>query len=153
MRALDNRIALVTGSARGIGKGIAARLAHDGATVLVADALADRAKQTAEEIRKAGGQTKSLRLDVTDSNEVERAFSSVIQKYGRLEILVNNADVHFVKPITDYTDGDWDYVFNVNARGVFYCLRAAARYMKEQRWGRIVNIVTIISGTPYSSMY
>jgi len=153
MRALDNRIALVTGSARGIGKGIAARLARDGATVAVADALADRAEQTAEEIRKAGGQAKSFRLDVTDSTEVERAFASVVQEYGRLEILVNNAGVHLVKPITDYTDEDWDYVFNVNARGVFYCLRAAARYMKEQRWGRIVNIVTILSGTPYSSLY
>lgn len=153
MRALANRIALVTGSARGIGKGIAARLARDGATVAVADALADRAEQTAEEIRNAGGQAKSFHLDVTDSTEVERAFASVVQEYGRLEILVNNAGVHLVKPITDYTDEDWNYVFNVNARGVFYCLRAAARYMKEQRCGRIVNIVTILSGTPYSSLY
>jgi NAD(P)-dependent dehydrogenase (short-subunit alcohol dehydrogenase family) len=90
---------------------------------------------------------------VTDSTEVERVFASVIQQYGRLEILVNNAAVHLVKPITDYTDEDWNYIFNFNARGVFYCLRAAARDMKEQRWGRIVNIVTILTGTSHLSLY
>lgn len=153
MGALNNRIALVTGSARGIGKGITARLARDGATVVVADALADRAEQAAEETRSAGWQAKSFRLDVTDITEVERVCASVIQQYSRLEILVNNADNHLMKRITNHTDEGWNYVFNVNASGVFYCLRAAARCRKEQRWGRIVDVFTILTGTPHSSFY
>jgi NAD(P)-dependent dehydrogenase (short-subunit alcohol dehydrogenase family) len=153
MPVLDDRIALVTGSARGIGKGIAVRLARDGATVVIADILDDLAEHTAEEIRASGGRARRLTLDVTDSGSVERGFTSVIEEFGRIEILVNNAGVHLVKPITDCTDADWEFVFNINARGAFYCLRTAAGYMKQQRWGRIINIVTILTGTPYSSLY
>lgn len=153
MLPLENRVALVTGSARGIGKGIAERLARDGAIVVVADLMEDAARATAEGLSRQGRQAVSRRLDVRDSRDVDRVFASVVEEFGRLEILVNNAGVHLVKPITEYTDSDWDFVMNVNARGTFYCLRAAARAMQKQRWGRIVNIVTILTGTPYSSIY
>lgn len=153
MLPLKNRISLVTGSAQGIGKGIAKRLARDGATVVVADLNEDLAQATAEQLSLSGSRAVARRLDVSDSSDVDRVFKSVVEEFGKLEILVNNAGVHLVKPITDYTDQDWDFVMNVNARGTFFCLRAGARVMQKQRWGRIVNIVTILTGTPYSSIY
>ncbi len=153
MLPLKNRISLVTGSAQGIGKGIAKRLARDGATVVVADLKGDLAQATAEELSLSGSRAVARRLDVSDSSDVDRVFKSVVEEFGKLDILVNNAGVHLVKPVTDYTDQDWDFVMNVNARGTFFCLRAAARVMQKQRWGRIVNIVTILTGTPYSSIY
>lgn len=153
MPVLDGKIALVTGSARGIGKGIATRLARDGACTVIADMRGEMAETAAAELRAAGLTAVARQLDVTNSADVERTFAAVAAEFGRLDILVNNAGVHLVKPVTEYSDADWDFVMNVNARGAFFCLRAAARIMQPQKWGRIVNIVTILTGTPFSSLY
>jgi len=142
----------VTGAARGIGFGIARRLALEGATVFIADILPER-EQAAERLESEGLRVAPLALDVRDSRQVTEAFELALKQFGKLDILVNNAGVHLVKPITDYTDEDWQFVMDVNARGPFFTMRAAAKHMKERRSGKIINIVTILTGTPYSSLY
>jgi NAD(P)-dependent dehydrogenase (short-subunit alcohol dehydrogenase family) len=149
---LNDRIALVSGAARGIGYGIAHRIASEGATVVIADILPER-DEAAARLENEGLRAAPLALDVRDSRQTTEAIEWVTGQYGKLDILVNNAGVHLVKPITDYTDEDWQFVMDVNARGPFFTMRAAARHMKERRSGKIINIVTILSGTPYSSLY
>ena len=151
-KRLNDRVALVTGAARGIGFGIARRLALEGASVVIADILPER-EQAAAQIESEGLRAVPLALDVRDSRQVAEAFEWAPRRFGKLDILVNNAGVHLVKPITDYTDEDWQFVMDVNARGPFFTMRAAAKVMKERRSGKIINIVTILTGTPYSSLY
>lgn len=150
---LENRIALVTGGARGIGRGIVERLAEEGAWVVVADLLSSDGELTAGAIRDRGLHAAFRPIDVRSSDNVEATINGVVHDHGRLDILVNNAGVHLVKPVTDYSDDDWSFVMDINARGPFYTMRAAARHMKEQRSGRIINLVTLLSGTPFSSIY
>jgi NAD(P)-dependent dehydrogenase (short-subunit alcohol dehydrogenase family) len=150
---LKDKVAVVTGAARGIGLGIARRLANEGATVVMADVLVDAAEREAQAIASGGGRAAAWSLDVTDSGMVNAFFEATVANFGRLDILVNNAGVHLVKPITDYSDEDWSFVMNINARGPFFTMRAAAQTMKRQRSGKIINIVTILTGTPYSSVY
>jgi len=151
-KRLNDRVALVTGAARGIGLGIARRLALEGASVVIADILPER-EQAAAQLESEGLRAVPLALDVRDSRQVGEAFEWAPRQFGKLDILVNNAGVHLVKPITDYTDEDWQFVMDVNARGPFFTMRAAAKVMKERRSGKIINIVTILTGTPYSSLY
>jgi len=150
---LKDKVAVVTGAARGIGLGIARRLADEGATVVMADVLVDAAEREALAIVSGGGRAAARSLNVTDSGMVNALFEATVANFGRLDILVNNAGVHLVKPITDYSDEDWSFVMNINARGPFFTMRAAAETMKKQRSGKIINIVTILTGTPYSSVY
>jgi NAD(P)-dependent dehydrogenase (short-subunit alcohol dehydrogenase family) len=150
---LKDKIAVVTGGARGIGFGIARRLAQEGAVTIIADVRAELAAESAHSIGSESVRAAGRLLDVTDSAGVNRFFEEIVSEFGRIDILVNNAGVHLVKAITDYTNEDWSYVMDINARGPFFTMRAAARHMMAQRWGRIVNIVTILTGTPYSSLY
>jgi NAD(P)-dependent dehydrogenase (short-subunit alcohol dehydrogenase family) len=150
---LKNRVALVTGGARGIGLGITRRLASEGALAIIGDLQADQAREAARAITLEGLQCAAQPMDVRDSASVEEALASIVRDFGKLDILVNNAGVHLVKAITEYTDADWAFVMDVNARGPFYAMRAAARYMIPQRSGKIINIVTLLTGTPFSSIY
>ena len=121
--------------------------------MVIGDLQLDAAAQSAAEITQNGGHAVARALDVRDSSSVEETIASIVRDFGRLDILVNNAGVHLVKPITDYTDEDWSFVMDVNARGPFFTMRAAARHMIPQRSGRIINLVTILTGTPFSSIY
>jgi len=150
---LENCVALVTGGARGIGQGIAERLAAEGAVVVIGDLLQDAAEATAEEINARGLRAAARHLDVRSSESVENVIASIVEQHGRIDILVNNAGVHLVKPVTEYSDEDWAFVMDINARGPFYTMRAVARHMMRQRSGRIINLVTILTGTPFSSIY
>ena len=153
MERLTNQVALVTGAARGIGFGISKRLAQEGATVIVADVLETAGTEAAAALVAAGHRAVARAFDVRDSAHVDAVLDGIVGDFGRIDLLVNNAGVHLVKPITDYTDADWQFVFDVNARGPFFTMRAAARHMKTRRAGKIVNIVTILTGTPFSSLY
>jgi len=140
MGRLDNRVAVVTGSARGLGEGIARALAGEGALVVCAD-LRD-ADAVASDLPAAadGRAAEAVKLDVTDTAQVERTFSAIAERHGALDILVNNAGV--AQPIADVVDTPdevVDRVFAVNVKGVLACSRAAGRVMREQRRGRIVN--------------
>jgi 3-oxoacyl-[acyl-carrier protein] reductase len=140
---LTNRVALVTGSGRGIGKAIAQRLSEAGATIVIND-IADLAATTAEEIKTAGKPSLFIKANVTSSTEVNQMFEKIISTFGRIDILVNNAGITRDHLTIQMTDEEWDAVLNTNLKSVFICSRAALKFMMRQRWGRIVNISSIV---------
>ena len=132
---LTDKVALVTGAARGIGRAIAEVYAEHGAHVAVADILPDEARAVAEGIESGGGQAIALDLDVTDQKSVRKAIDATVAEFGRLDILVNNAGIHRGHLIVEFPLVDWEAVFAVNARGTFLCSQAAARQMIGQGSG------------------
>jgi NAD(P)-dependent dehydrogenase (short-subunit alcohol dehydrogenase family) len=149
MSQYPQRVAVVTGAASGIGRAIAARLASEGAVVVIADQNADQAHATAHEL---GGL--AIVTDVTVSASVNAMRDAVLSHYGRVDIVVNNAGIHIQKLVIDLGDDEWDAIQHTNARGCFFVCRALAPPMMRQESGRIINIVTRLgAGNPYSSAY
>ncbi|ABW02211.1 SDR family NAD(P)-dependent oxidoreductase [Caldivirga maquilingensis] len=142
MANLSGKVAIVTGAGQGIGRGIALRLARDGAIVVATD-ITGKENEVAEEVRKLGGQGMALRLDVTDGKMAEEVARTVFDKYGHIDILVNNAGIYPFKPFMEMTFNDWYRVINVNLNGVFNVTRAVVPYMVKQKNGRIINIASI----------
>jgi 3-oxoacyl-[acyl-carrier protein] reductase len=133
--------ALVTGSDRGIGKGIALTLAQAGYRVAINYLeTPERADETVAEIAARGGQAFAVQGDVSSAASVARMFASVIDRVGRLDVHVNNAGIQTWKPLLDVTEEEWDLVVDTNLKGCFLCTQAAARHMKEQGGGAIINI-------------
>ena len=142
--SLDGMVALVTGSARGIGKAMAVGLAEAGADVAVSDMeerLAD-ARTTRESIKGLGRNSEAYALNTLDLENIQGAIGQVVHDFGRLDILVNNAGVRIRKPALEVTEADWDFVLDTNLKGVFFCAQAAALHMIGQGGGRIINIAS-----------
>lgn len=139
-RSLEGKIAIVTGAARGIGFGIASKLAEKGATVVVSDVNADSANAAVEKIVAAGGKAVAILADVSNHEQAKNLINSTIEKLGDLHILVNNAGINRDKMLHKMTLEDWNAVIAVNLTGVFNCLQPAAVYMREKEYGRIINI-------------
>jgi NAD(P)-dependent dehydrogenase (short-subunit alcohol dehydrogenase family) len=137
---LQNRVALITGAARGIGKATAKKLIQEGASISFLDILPDESEKTVKELKALGGNALTKLADVSHRDEVDRAVKQTMEHFGRIDILVNNAGI--VKPalLEDVQDGDWDEVVNVNLKGTFFCTRAVLPTMKIQRYGKIINI-------------
>ncbi|MBM3155695.1 MAG: SDR family oxidoreductase [Chloroflexi bacterium] len=154
-KRLEDRVAIVTGGARGIGQGICFRFADEGAKVAVFDVTPDEAKEVAGEIKKSGGAALALKVDVTKAAEIEKAVKEVISKFGKVDILVNNAGITRPSKVADMTDEVWDSVVEVNLKGVFLCCRAVIPHMKAQKYGKIVSIASILAqrGGPYYAHY
>jgi len=146
---LRGKIALVTGSGRGIGKAIAQTLAEQGATIIIND-LMDSAEETALEIQKINNSCIFIKANISNSQEVNQMMDNIIETFGRIDILINNAGITRDALTMRMSDEDWDAVLNVNLKSVFYCTRAALKFMMKQRYGRIVNIssITGIVGNP-----
>jgi 3-oxoacyl-[acyl-carrier protein] reductase len=138
---LKGKVALVTGSARGIGKAIALRLAREGSFVGLMD-LRDTLP-LADQITADGQAAFSLPVDITDHEAVNRTVAAVIQKYGKIDILINNAGIIVRDTILELSHEDWRRVMNVNVNGTFNCCKAVIPHMVEQEYGRIVNITSI----------
>ena len=134
------RIAIVTGAARGIGAGTAIRLAADGMAVAVLDLTEADGQATVKEIENAGGRALAVGADVSQADQVAAAVELVAAELGEPTVLVNNAGITRDALLFKMTDEDWDTVLNVNLRGTFLMTRAAQKYMSEQKWGRIVNV-------------
>lgn len=142
---LSNRVALVTGSGRGIGHEIALKLAEVGATIVINDiGEASSVESVAEEIRKMNRESLAVLADVSSSSDVNRMVDEVITTYGRIDILVNNAGITRDQLLLRMSDEDWDRVISVNLKSVFLCTRAVLRYMVKQRCGRIISIASIV---------
>ena len=137
---LTNKVAIVTGAGRGLGKGIALKLAAEGANVVVADILDSNAVAVVAEICAAGGKAVAVQANVADKNEVTAMFAKAVAEFGTVDIMVNNAGINRDGQLFKMSDEDWDQVIAVNLTGTFYCTRAAAQIMREKGYGRIVNI-------------
>jgi 3-oxoacyl-[acyl-carrier protein] reductase len=138
MGRLDGRVAFLTGAARGIGAATAAKLASEGAAVVVTDMDAGPAEETANSIRATGAMALALPLDVTNRQAVDSAVERAHQEFGRVDILVALAGITRDNLVFRMTDEDWDGVINTHLKGSFMAARAAQKYMVEQRYGKIV---------------
>jgi NAD(P)-dependent dehydrogenase (short-subunit alcohol dehydrogenase family) len=135
-----SRVALVTGSTGGIGAGIAQRLAADGFHVIVSGRRPEKGESVASAIRAAGGEASFVRADIGRAEDCKRLVDAAAERYGRLDVLVNNAGVFPILSIEETTAEEWDKVYAVNVRGVFLCVQAALSHLRESGGGNIVNI-------------
>ncbi len=142
--SLTKKVALITGSAQGIGKAIAMTLAGEGADCVITDVNLDMAEKTAQEIRDLGRRAIAVRGNVADSEDVAGLVKRAIQEMGKIDILVNNAGITRDGLLMRMKDADWDLVLDINLKGAFLCTRAVARPMMKQRSGRIINIASIV---------
>ncbi len=140
---LEGKVALVTGAGRGIGRAITDRLAAEGAAVVVSDVDLSQAEQAARELAAQGRHALAVRADVSDLRQVQQMFRKTAERFGRLDILVNNAGIIRRGSLENHADADWDLVLAVNLKGTYYCSREAARVMKQQGSGRIVNVSSV----------
>jgi NAD(P)-dependent dehydrogenase (short-subunit alcohol dehydrogenase family) len=129
---LTGKIAIVTGAGQGIGRGIALRLAREGARAVIAEYNPETAGSAAREIQAAGQQAWPYPVDISDVAAVNKMVKDVVAEFGHIDILVNNAGVVHTRPMLDLTETEWDQVNNVNQRGMFFCLQAVARQMIAQ---------------------
>ena len=138
------KVAIVTGGAQGIGHSACNLLAHEGAAVALTDVLDASGQQVVEEIRKAGGRAKFWHLDVREEAEVKAVFSDVEQKFGKINVLVNNAGITGVnKPTHEVSEEEWDKLMAVNVKGVFFCTKHSIPPMKRAGGGSIINLSSI----------
>lgn len=139
------RVALVTGAARGIGRSIAVVLAQPGLMVYLNDMVpAEEAQDSLREVEAKGARAGYLQFNVAEMAQVEQAVDTIIQESGRLDILVNNAGINRDQLLVRMKEEDWDQVLAVNLKGAFNCLKAAAKPMIKQRFGRIINISSVV---------
>jgi len=140
---MPQRIAIVTGAARGIGAGVAKRLAADGMAVAVLDLNEADGATTVAEIEKAGGKAIAVGADVSNSEQVQAAVDKVVAELGEPTVLVNNAGVTRDNLIFKMSENDWDTVMNVHLRGAFLMTKATQKYMVAAKWGRIINLSSL----------
>jgi 3-oxoacyl-[acyl-carrier protein] reductase len=154
---LLGKVALVTGSARGLGKAAALELARAGATVIINDLPSNEAlaAATVDELRHGDLSADLALANVGDEAQIEALIGEIVARHGRLDILVNNAGINRDSTIRKATSADWDLVAGVNLRGPFLCTRAALNPMREQGWGRVVNVASVVgkTGVPGTSYY
>ena len=145
MAKLQDKVAIVTGGSRGIGKAIALRLATEGAKVVVTATTKAGADKTAEEIRQNGGQAAGFEANVAEIKQVEALIKGTVEQFGGLHILVNNAGITRDNLVMRMSDEDWNAVIATNLTGTFNCIRAASKIMMKQRSGKIINITSVVA--------
>jgi 3-oxoacyl-[acyl-carrier protein] reductase len=134
----------VTGAAQGIGKAVAMLLAQRGADIIVSDINLEKAEETSKEIATLGPRAMAIRANVAVVEEVEKMVQAIIERFGQIHILVNNAGIARDKLLLRMTEEDWDLVLDINLKGTFNCTKAVIRYMSKQRYGKIVNIASVV---------
>jgi NAD(P)-dependent dehydrogenase (short-subunit alcohol dehydrogenase family) len=140
---VNGKVALVTGSGRGIGKAIALALAERGADIVINDLDMDNAAHTVEEIKALGRKAIAIKADVSSEIEVEEMVKECMNQFGRIDILVNNAGLISTKLLQETTVQDWDRIMSINLKGVFLCTKAVYPYMMDQKSGKIINIASV----------
>ncbi|MBO0781074.1 MAG: glucose 1-dehydrogenase [Ktedonobacteraceae bacterium] len=142
---LDGRVALVTGGSQGLGYVMARSLAEAGADIAVVSRQPEKARKSADTIAsQTGRQTLGLVADVTDARQVATMMDGVVERFGRLDILINCAGINIRKPIEEFDEESWDQVQNINLRAPYLCARAVAPIMKSQRYGRVINVSSML---------
>lgn len=152
---LKNKVAIITGSRRGIGKAIALAFAKAGANVVVSDINLDDCNKVVEEIKAIGKKGLAVKADVSNPEDVSQMINLTTEKFGKVNILVNNAGIYMQKSLTDVTEQDFDRILDINLKGVFLCSKAAVPEMIKQGKGKIINITSIAGqvGFANSSAY
>ena len=148
---LAGKIAIITGSGSGIGRATAHCMAAEGATVIINDINLVNARKVANEIRKEKGKAFAIKADVTKSPQVKRMIDRVLKRFGRIDIVMNNAGVggeHIGPPLTNITDEDWDKTFAVNCKGIFIMCKAVMEHMKARKSGKIINTSSVAGKKP-----
>ncbi len=144
MKRLKDKVIIVTGGSRGIGKASCIEMAREGAYLAVTDIIEDEGKAIVDEIESDKGTAAYWNLDVSDEDEVIKVFSEVHEKWDKIDVLVNNAGISGVnKPTHEIEKDEWQKVIDVNINGVYLCTKHAVKYMKEQGYGNIINLSSI----------
>jgi len=144
---VQDKVALVTGTSRGIGRGIATALAAQGAKIVAAGANSQATEDFVAELKAAGTEAIAVRCDVSIASEVDQLIKVAKETFGRIDILVNNAGITRDGLILRMKEEDWDAVLDINLKGAFLCTRAVSKLMTKQRSGRIINIVSVVGQT------
>ena len=154
----SEKVAIVTGAGQGMGRAVAEKLAYSGARVIVNDLVSHAAADTAKDIVNKGGNAYPVKGDVTSKEDVSNLVQSTLDKYGSLNILVNNAGVLRPTPVIDIEEDEWDFVIGVNLKGTYMCSRAVLPTMRETGWGRIINFsstagknISTVGGAHYTA--
>ncbi|MFQ6617397.1 MAG: 3-oxoacyl-[acyl-carrier-protein] reductase [Fidelibacterota bacterium] len=152
---LNGKVAIVTGSSRGIGRAIALELAAHGARVVAISRSREDIERVSKEIKSMGGQSISFACDVSHSRQVNELVKRVLEEYQKINILVNNAGITRDNLVVRMKEEEWDDVMNINLKGTFNCIKAVAKHMMRQREGKIINITSIVGavGNPGQSNY
>lgn len=143
---LKNKVAVITGARRGMGRTHALLLAKEGAKVVVSDISLEDCQKVVREIKKDGGEAIAVKCDVSQKKDVDEMVKKTIKSFGKIDILVNNAGILQFKPFLELTEQDWDRILGVNLKGYFLCAQACAKEMIKQKSGVIVNIASIAMG-------
>ena len=143
----SGRVALVTGASQGIGRACAVRLAKAGATVVVAARNQQKLDEVVQEITAAGGQAAAFVLDVSNEEQIKSVFKAAISKFGKIDILINNAGITHDQLVMRMKRADWDSVINTNLTSAYLCTQQVISPMLKQRWGRIINIASVFGQT------
>lgn len=144
MAILKNKVAIVTGASRGIGKAVALRLAREGAHVVATATTLENANKTVAEIKQKGGNAHAIAVDISEEASVTAMVSEVLEKFDTIDILVNNAGITRDNLLVRMSSDDWQKVIDVNLSGVFYCIKAVTKTMMRKRAGKIINITSIV---------
>lgn len=140
---LENKVAIVTGGNRGLGKAIALALADAGADIVIVGRSEEKNSEVVREIREKGRQAISFSTNLRDIPEINRMVENVVEQFGKLDILVNNAGVSHTQLAFDLKEEDWDKVMDLNVKSLFFCCQAAGRMMKNQGYGKIINLASV----------
>jgi 3-oxoacyl-[acyl-carrier protein] reductase len=153
---LKDKVTIITGAGRGLGRVFALRFAEEGAKLLLPDISMERAEDTVKEIKAKGGEAVAMETDISDENATEKIAEKVMRQYGRVDILLNNAAIYYgieAKPWDAWTVADWDRIFAVNTRGTWLCCKAIAPLMIKQSSGKIINIASDVMRSPDSQYF
>jgi len=142
--ALEGKVSLITGGARGIGKEIAMVFARNGSDIAICDVNLEEAEKTAQEIRDLGRESLAFKTDVTDSSQVQDMVDKILDKFNKIDILINNAGITKDNLLLRMSEDEWDKVIAVNLKGTFVCTKLVSKVMLKQRFGKMVNLASII---------
>ncbi|MCX7911475.1 MAG: SDR family oxidoreductase [Dehalococcoidales bacterium] len=153
---LKDKVAIVTGAGRGLGKAFALKYAEEGAKLFLPDISLERAQKTAEEIRAKGGEAYAMKVDISSEKETQDMAAEVVKRYGRADILLNNAAIWYgidITPWDAWKVEDWDRIFRVNVTGMWLCCKAIAPIMIKQGKGKIINIASNVARSPAAQFF
>ncbi len=154
--ALQDKVAIITGGGRGLGRAFALRFAEEGARLLLPDISLERAEEAAKEIRDKGGEAVAMETDISDEKSTHKMAEKVMQQYGRVDILLNNAAIWYgveAKPWDAWTVEEWDRMFEVNVKGTWLCCKAIAPLMVKQSSGTIINMASHVIKVPDAQFF